>query len=95
MQVGLSSTWEGDAGDYFLVAPYFSPGKGEQDVKSLAIIGLAAGTVAHQYTEIYGPLPIDGVEIDPAIIRAGKVYFDMEEKKIIVLHVKHRKEAYR
>ena len=30
----------------------------------LLLVGLAAGTMARQYTAVYGPLPIDGVEID-------------------------------
>jgi len=31
----------------------------------MAIIGLAAGTVARQATAVFGPIPIDGYEIDP------------------------------
>jgi predicted membrane-bound spermidine synthase len=46
--------------DYFLVAPFFSPGTGERDVDSLLLLGSAAGTTARQYTEIFGPVPIDG-----------------------------------
>ncbi len=43
----------------------------------MAIIGLAAGTVARQATDVYGNIPIDGFEIDPAIIQIGQKYFDM------------------
>ncbi len=43
----------------------------------MAIIGLAAGTVARQATEVFGNVPIDGYEIDPAIIEVGQKYFDM------------------
>jgi spermidine synthase len=46
-------------------------------VDSLAIIGLAAGTIARQYTHVYGDMPIDGIEIDPGIIEAAAQYFDM------------------
>jgi spermidine synthase len=28
---------------------------------------------------VYGPIPIDGAEIDPEIIRVGREYFDMNE----------------
>jgi spermidine synthase len=47
-------------------------------VKNMAIIGLAAGTVARQATEVFGKIPIDGFEIDPAIIEVGQKYFDMD-----------------
>lgn len=63
--------------DFFMVAPYFSPGTRQQDVNSLLMLGSAAGTVARQYTEVYGPVPIDGVEIDPKIIEVGRRYFGM------------------
>jgi predicted membrane-bound spermidine synthase len=66
--------------DYFLVAPYFNnPPYGEEQVGSMALIGSAAGTIAKQYTTIYGPIPIDGAEIDPQIIRLGREYFAMNE----------------
>ncbi len=66
--------------DYFLIVPYFNnPPYHETQVKNLLIIGSAAGTIAKGYSGIYGPLPIDGVEIDPAIIEAGRNYFDMNE----------------
>jgi spermidine synthase len=63
--------------DYFLLAPYFAPNTISDDVRSLAIIGLAGGTVARQYTAVYGPIPIEGVEIDPQIVEIGRRYFDM------------------
>ena len=69
--------------DYFLIAPYFNntPYTADQ-VGSLAMIGLAAGTVPKQYTAVYGPIPIDGAEIDPEIIRVGREYFDMNEPNL-------------
>jgi predicted membrane-bound spermidine synthase len=63
--------------DYFLVAPFFQPGTREADVDSLLLLGSAAGTTARQYTEVFGPVPIDGVEIDPRIIEVGRRYFHM------------------
>jgi predicted membrane-bound spermidine synthase len=66
--------------DYFLIAPYFNnPPYTADQVGSLALIGSAAGTVAKEYTAVYGPIPIDGAEIDPEIIRVGREYFDMNE----------------
>jgi predicted membrane-bound spermidine synthase len=63
--------------DYFLVAPFFQPETQESAVDSLLLLGSAAGTTARQYTEVYGPVPIDGVEIDPKIIEVGQRYFHM------------------
>ena len=72
--------------DYFLIAPYFNPPPYTPDrVKSVALIGLAAGTIARQYTAVYGPLPIDGVEIDPEIVRVGREYFAMGEPNLNVI----------
>ncbi len=48
------------------------------DVERIAIIGLAAGTTARQATAVFGPLPIDGYEIDPEIIAVGEEYFGMD-----------------
>ncbi len=74
--------------DYFLVAPYFNPPPYTPDqVASVALIGLAAGTMARQYTAIYGPLPIDGVEIDPQIVRVGREYFAMDQPNLPNLNV--------
>jgi spermidine synthase len=72
--------------DYFLVAPYFNPPPYSPDqVERVAIIGLAAGTIARQYTEVYGQLPIDGVEIDPKIARVGGEYFAMSQPNLNVI----------
>lgn len=68
--------------DYALAAPYFSPGATVNMRPRLAIVGLAAGTVAKQYTDVYGPTPIDGVEIDPAIVAVGQKYFAMTEPNL-------------
>jgi len=72
--------------DYFLVAPYFNPPPYTPgQVESVALIGLAAGTMARQYTGVYGPLPIDGVEIDPEIVRVGREYFAMDAPNLNVI----------
>jgi predicted membrane-bound spermidine synthase len=69
--------------DYYLIAPYFNDAPHPPSaVKSLLVIGLAAGTTATQYTEVYGALPIDGVEIDPAIIQVGRDYFAMTQPNL-------------
>jgi len=62
----------------FIAAPFFNPPPYKpEEVKSIAIVGLAAGTIARQATEVYGPIPIDGFEIDPKIIEVGRKYFGM------------------
>ena len=72
--------------DYFLIAPYFNlPPYSPDQVKGMALIGLAAGTTARQYTAVYGPLPIDGVEIDPKITRVGREYFAMDQPNLNVV----------
>jgi predicted membrane-bound spermidine synthase len=68
--------------DYFMAAPLFNPRGAGTELKSAAIIGLAAGTVARDLTAVYGQIPIDGVEIDPRIIDVGRAYFDMNEPNL-------------
>ncbi|MGZ3677121.1 MAG: spermidine synthase [Ktedonobacterales bacterium] len=77
--------------DYFLAAPYFNAepatgwAGGMPPVRRVAIVGLAAGTIARQFTAVYGSsVQIDGAEIDPEIVAAGQRYFDMTEKNLHV-----------
>jgi spermidine synthase len=48
----------------------------------MAIVGLAAGTSARQASEILGPIPIDGFEIDGKIIEVGRKLFDMNQPNL-------------
>jgi len=82
---GVHSMWHPTDLDYdgpweqFLAAPFFNaPDYLPAQVESMAVIGLAAGTVARQATAVYGPIAIDGYEIDPEIIETGRLYFDMD-----------------
>jgi len=70
--------------DYFLASPYFNPGFTPQQLHRVAVIGLAGGTIARQFTQVYGPVPIDGAEIDPAIVNVGQKYFAMNEPNLHV-----------
>lgn len=90
---GVHSTWHPTEISYdgpweqFLVGPFLNRGVEGQpitphDVQNMAIVGLAAGTLARQATEVFGPIPIDGFEIDPEIIKVGQVYFDMNEPNL-------------
>ncbi|HSF83991.1 MAG TPA: fused MFS/spermidine synthase [Anaerolineales bacterium] len=73
-QIGFDGPWK-----QFLVAPFFNqPEYAPERVRSMAIVGLAAGTTARQATEVFGPIEIDGYEIDPEIIQVGRHYFGMD-----------------
>ena len=50
----------------------------------MAIIGLAGGTIARQFSAIYPSVQIDGVEIDPAIVDVARQYFAMNEPDLHV-----------
>ena len=66
-----------------LAAPFFNPAPYEiEQVKSLGVIGLAAGTISTQATQAFGPIAIDGFEIDPQIIRVGQDYFGMTQSNL-------------
>lgn len=71
--------------DYFMTGPLFIPQPGAATIDNALIIGLAAGTASKQITAGYGPVPIDGVELDPEIVRVGREYFDMNEPNLNVI----------
>lgn len=76
----------GGTWDHFLAAPFFNaPPFTPDDVTSMAMVGLAGGTVSKQYTMVFGPIPIDGIEIDPAIAEIGREYFGMSEPNLNVI----------
>jgi len=70
--------------DYMLIADAFRPAEAaEPEPKSVAILGLAGGTAARQYTAAYGPqVEITGVEIDPDIIDVAHRYFHLDEPNV-------------
>ncbi len=91
---GIHSEWHpehiltGGTWDYFLAAPYFNAppfAAARVRAEGMALVGLAAGTVAQQYTAIYGDIPIDGIEIDPGIVAAGRRYFEMTQPNLNVI----------
>ena len=72
--------------DYFMIAPYFNnPPFTQNQVRKVAIIGLGAGTAVREFTAAYGPIPIDGVEIDGTIVNMGRQYFHMNEPNLHVV----------
>jgi spermidine synthase len=75
-----SGPWE-----QVLVAPFFNQGPvGTADIKSLAIVGLAAGTTARQAAKVFPNIAIDGFEIDPKIVEVGRRYFGMNLPSLTV-----------
>ena len=68
-----------------LVAPYFNaPPYTPDQVKRIAILGLAAGTAARDASLVYGGIPIDGYEIDGEIVKVARRYFDMNQSNLNV-----------
>ncbi len=43
--------------------------------ENLVLIGAAAGTVPGLYTQLYGSLPITGIELDPEVLAVGEQFF--------------------
>ncbi|MCD4686946.1 MAG: fused MFS/spermidine synthase, partial [Anaerolineae bacterium] len=81
---GIHSQWHPDelyyerTWGFFLTGPYFNAAPYTPErIERIAIIGLAAGTIARQHDAVYPGLPMDGIEIDPVIIDAGKQYMGM------------------
>ncbi len=70
--------------DYLLLAPLMRPLPPREWLNRVLIIGLGAGTVAKQASSAYGPVEIDGVEVDPAVVDLGRRYFDMNEPNLRV-----------
>lgn len=66
--------------DYFLAAPFFNASY--REIERVGLVGLAGGTIAKQFTQVYGPIPIDGWEIDPVIVEVGQRFFDMTEPNL-------------
>jgi predicted membrane-bound spermidine synthase len=80
-----STPLTGGPWDYFMLGPLFMPQTGAATLDRALLIGLAGGTVAKQLTLGYGPIPIDGVEIDGEIARVGREYFAMNEPNLNVI----------
>ncbi len=68
-----------------LAAPYYNkPILNPQDVNSIAILGLAAGTSANQAASVFPSAEIDGFEIDPEIVDVGYSFFNMNKSNLEV-----------
>lgn len=87
--IGIHSVYHPDSvlsqgiWDYFLLAPLLRAPPAVPDTDHhVLLIGLAAGTVSNLYTELYGPMPITGVELDGKIIDVGEAYFGMAQPNL-------------
>jgi spermidine synthase len=69
--------------DYLLLADAFRPAQDAPAApRSVAFLGLAAGTSARQYRLAFGDqVDITGVEIDPEILAAGHRYFHLDDAR--------------
>jgi spermidine synthase len=70
--------------DYMVIADAFRPAQvSEAQPKDVAILGLAGGTAARQYTAAFGSgVQITGVEIDPDILDVAHRYFHLDEPNV-------------
>jgi predicted membrane-bound spermidine synthase len=89
---GIHSIYHPTVINYFgpweqvMVGPFFNPAPYDiNSIKSMAIIGLAAGTTARQASIVFNSIKIDGYEIDPKIIEVGQKYFDMNQPNLNVI----------
>ena len=76
--------------DYFMIGPLFVEQPSPARIDNALIIGLGGGTSSKQISVGYGPVPIDGVEIDGEIVRVGREYFAMNEPNLNVIEADGR-----
>lgn len=67
--------------DYFLVAPWLGAAEPPRQALNL---GSAAGTIARQFAHFYPDAHMDGVELDPEVVQAGRDFFDMNQPNLKV-----------
>jgi len=66
--------------DYVALAPFLYPDRQASEIKSLAMVGLGAGTVCQFFLSFYGhDAVVDGAEIDPEIIAVARRSFGMRD----------------
>jgi len=86
--VAVHSVWRrdelltGGVWDTFLAVPPLLGRPAEQ----VAILGNAGGTTARAFGRYYPRVEIDGVELDPAVSRAGRRYFGLEDNRRLDVH---------
>ncbi|MDJ0751964.1 MAG: fused MFS/spermidine synthase [Ardenticatenaceae bacterium] len=76
-RVPTASVWE-----MMAAAPFILPEAEIDQIERAAIIGSAAGTIPQRFLRFFPNVHIDGIEIDPAIVEAGNIYFDMAHPRL-------------
>lgn len=80
-QISFFGPW-----DFVMVAPFFNaPPYLPSELKTMAIIGLAAGTTVRQMNAAFDNLIIDGYELDPKIIEVARHFFAMNQENLNVI----------
>jgi spermidine synthase len=77
-----NSVLTGGVWDAFLALP---PLLGHP-LERVAILGNAAGTTARALSKYYPDTKVDGVELDPAVSRVGREYFELDEQPNTTVH---------
>ncbi|HUH16231.1 MAG TPA: fused MFS/spermidine synthase [Gaiellaceae bacterium] len=86
--VAVHSVWRedtvltGGVWDAFLALPALL----DRPLRSVAILGNAGGTTARALGRFYPDARVDGVELDPAVSRAGREWFGMEDNPRLRVH---------
>jgi spermidine synthase len=86
--VAVHSVWRrdtvltGGVWDAFLALPPLL----DRPLRSVAILGNAGGTTARALGVFYPEARIDGVELDPAVSRVGRRYFELESNPRLTVH---------
>jgi len=88
---GFHSIYHPDTLDYegawqqVMAAPFFNaPPYTPENIRSIAILGLAGGTSARQAASVFPNSQIDGFEIDETVIAVGYDYFEMDIPNLTV-----------
>ena len=101
--VAVHSVWRpdtvltGGVWDAFLALPPLL----DRPLRSVAILGNAAGTTARALGVFYPQAHVDGVELDPAVSRVGREWFGMDDNPNLDVHdadarpfLRHTDERY-
>lgn len=78
-RLALGGTWV-----HFHAAPFIRAAMQPEQVRRVAIVGLAGGTAARQATAFFPGVEVDGWEVDPAVLDVARRYFGLTD--IVGLH---------
>ncbi len=55
------------------------------EMKTMANVGVAGGTIAHIFNQLFPDVRVTGMEIDPTVVEFGKKYFTLNDPNITVI----------